>query len=617
MTGSFARSFAAVARPVGSALRRLARQLGARAAGPRTAVRITVLASAFAAFVLPVQAAWAAKASYQVKIEAPRAIRKLLEQHLDLARFAKRSDIGAEQLDYLITAAPQQVRNLVETEGYFTPVVRTDAQTESGKRVIVVSVDPGRRTTIGSVKLNFSGPVTSEDPDQEAATRKAFSLASGAPFSQSGWADAKNASLSALKARRYLAARIARSQARIDPTTRIADLSVSYDSGPTFTIGKVEASGLQRYPTKIVANVNPLHEGEIYSAARILELQRQVQSTPYFASVAVDVAADPSKPLDAPVHVKVSEYQYNSIRTGVGYSSDLGAHVQGQYSYLNVFDRAWAFTVSGRLEQDEQYGSLQLSMPPDARAWTNSFLTSYTRTDVENTNIDSIVVGVQRTRTSQTIDYSYSLRFYDDRLSQNVGPPSTARALMPAWGWTRRNVDDPIFPRSGNLFGAELGVAVKGLVTDQTFARGYVHGRQYFPVGKQDLILLRAELGGVFTSGSASGIPASLLFRAGGASSVRGYSYESLGTNVAGSVLPAKYLMTGGAEYQHWFSHDWGAAVFYDVGTATDTWADKVFYQGVGVGARWRSPVGPVNVDVAYGLRNHSFRPYLTLGIAF
>jgi translocation and assembly module TamA len=57
--------------------------------------------------------------------------------------------------------------------------------------------------------------------------------------------------------------------------------------------------------------------------------------------------------------------------------------------------------------------------------------------------------------------------------------------------------------------------------------------------------------------------------------------------------------------------------VFYDIGAATDTWGERVFYPGAGVGARWRSPVGPINVDLAYGVCNHSVRPYLTLGIAF
>ena len=125
---------------------------------------------------------------------------------------------------------------------------------------------------------------------------------------------------------------------------------------------------------------------------------------------------------------------------------------------------------------------------------------------------------------------------------------------MPAWSWTRRNTDDPLFPRRGNLIHVEAGFAVKGVLTDQTFIRGYARGQQYLPIGKEDLVLIRAELGGVFTSGSSSGIPASLLFRAGGSNSVRGYGYQSIGNNVDGSVLPTKYLVTASAEYQHWFT---------------------------------------------------------------
>jgi translocation and assembly module TamA len=155
------------------------------------------------------------------------------------------------------------------------------------------------------------------------------------------------------------------------------------------------------------------------------------------------------------------------------------------------------------------------------------------------------------------------------------------------------------------------------VLTDQTFIRGYARGQQYLPIGKDDIVVIRAELGGVFTSGSSSGVPASLLFRAGGSNSVRGYGFQSIGNNVDGSILPTKYLVTGATEYQHWFSHNWGAAAFFDIGTATDTWGEKVFYPGVGLGVRWRSPVGPVNVDLAYGIRNRSVRPYLTLGIAF
>ncbi|KVM78048.1 hypothetical protein WJ61_06420 [Burkholderia ubonensis] len=585
---------------------------GARRGDAGAARAARILAGCLAAL-----AALPAWAKYDVEIDAPRAIRKLLKSHLDIARFGKRDDVSDDQFDFLVTATPQQVRDLTATEGYFSPVVRTDVRTRDGKRSVQIAVDPGPQTVVSSVDLTFNGPVGSEDPKQEAATRFAFSLKTGEPFTQAGWDAAKGAALRQLQSRRYLGAKITASEARVDPRTQRATLAVTFDSGPTFTIGKVDVEGVRRYPEKIVTNVNPLSEGEIYDVQRITELQRQLQNTPYYASVAIDVGNDTEKPDQTPVHVKVSEYPYNSVRGGVGYATDTGPHIQGAYTYLDTFGAAWPLTVSGRLDQIQQYGQVQLSMPPGPRAWTNSVLASYTNTDVSDTRIYSARVGVQRTRTGQYIDYAYSLMFYQDRLKQNGAGPTMSRALVPQWAWTRRNVDDPLFPRSGNLIHAEAGFAIKNVLTDQTFIRGYARGQQYVPIGKRDLFVFRAELGGVFTSGSSTGVPASLLFRAGGSNSVRGYGYQSIGNSVAGSVLPTKYLTTGTAEYQHWFNRDWGAATFFDVGTATDAWGEKVFYKGVGIGARWRSPVGPINVDLAYGLRNHSVRPYLTLGVAF
>lgn len=559
-----------------------------------------------------------ARTYYDVDIDVePRELRKLLQAHLDIARFSTRKDVSEDQFEFLVTATPQQVRDLASTDGFFSPVVRTDVQTVDGKKRVKVSVDAGQRTTISSIELTFRGPVLTEDQAQENAARFAFSLHEGDAFTQSGWDDAKSASLRSLQSRRYLGAKIARSEARVDPLKHDAQLSVTFDSGPTFTIGKLDVSGTRRYPAWIVDNVSPLKEGEIYDVSRVTEFQRQLQNTPYYASVAIDVDDNTQKPNETPMHVKVSEYPYNNFRGGVGYSTDTGAHVQGGYTYLDTFGKAWPFQMQGRVDQIQKYGQVQLSMPPGPRAWTNSVLASYTTTDVSDTTIYSARAGVQRTRTSQNIDYAYSLMFYDDRLTQNVGGATRAHALVPSWSWTRRNVDDPLFPRSGNLIRVEAGFAVKGAGSDQTFMRGYARGQQYLPIGRDDLMLFRAELGGVFTSGSSSEIPASLLFRAGGSNSVRGYGFESLGNNVAGSILPTKYLVTGSAEYQHWFTHDWGGAAFFDVGTATDTWGEKQFDPGAGVGARWRSPVGPVNVDLAYGFRNHSVRPYLTLGIAF
>lgn len=155
---------------------------GAARGGRRSASRAarTALAGCVAAF-----AALPAYAKYDVEIEAPREIRKLLERHLDIARFAKRDDISDDQFEFLVTATPQQVRDLAATDGYFSPVVRTDVRSHDGKRSVTIAVDPGQLTVVSSVELTLKGPVESEDPKQAAATRFAFSLKDGDPFTQS------------------------------------------------------------------------------------------------------------------------------------------------------------------------------------------------------------------------------------------------------------------------------------------------------------------------------------------------------------------------------------------------------------------------------------------------
>jgi translocation and assembly module TamA len=57
--------------------------------------------------------------------------------------------------------------------------------------------------------------------------------------------------------------------------------------------------------------------------------------------------------------------------------------------------------------------------------------------------------------------------------------------------------------------------------------------------------------------------------------------------------------------------------VFWDTGTATDNWAERRWYNGVGVGVRWKSPVGPIQLDLGYGIQEKQFRPSVSLGIAF
>ncbi|WP_306626081.1 autotransporter assembly complex protein TamA [Massilia scottii] len=570
-------------------------------------------------------AAWAG-AAYEVELAAPAPLKELLSEHLDLVRYRDRDDINPQLLAFMIDAAPAQVRQLAATEGYFSPRTSVTRERRGATDTINLTVQPGPRTLVASVDLAVRGPAAERSPDQVARLHRHWSLPPGTPFRQPAWADAKQDALRTLRQRRYAAARIAGSRAAINADEHQARLHVTYDSGPPFTFGAVTVSGAVRYPETIVANVNPLRVGEQYSAARLIEFQRQLLRLPYYSNVVIDMERDPAAAQGAPVHVRVSEFPLQRIRGGIGYTTDTGASVSARHSHNSVLRPALVLDTELIVEQRRQLGRLELALAPRPGGFVDSARLSAERTRLEGIDQRSRRAGVQRARHGERRDTLYALTYYRDRLERlNQAPlpadviiePGDHQASVASVEKTWRQVDDLVFPRSGYVMSAHAGAALKGLLTDQSFVRGYLRVQAYRPLRPRDLVLLRAELGLLATKGGNGAIPASLLFRGGGTDSVRGYAYQSIGNLREGTVYPARSLLTASAEYQYWFRPSWGAALFYDTGMAADRWRERSWFHGAGAGVRWRTPVGRVRADLAYGFRDRQLRPHLSLGVAF
>ena len=567
-----------------------------------------------------------AQAAYRTVIDAPAPLKALLTDFLDLVRYQERADMSEEQLNFMIATASEQVARLAATEGYFSTKTTVSLEKDTARPVVHLKVEPGKRTMVEKLSLDISGAVTSQSPAQAEEMRRGWSLRSGEPFRQADWATAKQEALDVLTRRRYPAARLIDSQARVDADASAATLSASYDSGPLFTLGAVRVNGTRRYPESIVRNVSPLHVGEQYSVDRLLEFQRQVLRTPYFSNVVIDIDRNPDNATAALVNVEVTEFPTQRIRGGAGYTTDTGVHLEGLYSNADMFGRAYVLDAQLRLEQRRQFGTLTLSKPPNADGFVDSVHVSTDRTTLAGVDLRSRRLGVRRAQESERTRTAYTVEYYSDRLTQldgavlpadTVVEPGTHQAVVLGVERTLRRVDSLVFPREGTILTGQAGVAFKGILTDQTFLRAYGRATRYLPIAKRDVVILRAELGTVISKGGNSAIPASLLFRAGGTDSVRGYGYQTIGNVRGGTVYPTRFLATGSAEYQHWLSEQWGAAVFYDVGTAADCWREKSLFHAVGAGARFRSPVGTVNADLAYGIQSRTIRPHLSLGVAF
>lgn len=575
----------------------------------------TPAAALLAGCVLSV-ACTAARAAYEVRIEAPRPLRDLLERHLDLARYQDRKDITDDQLQYMVETIGEQVTKLTATEGYFVPKATAQLEGPPERRTVRVKVEAGPRTTIDSVALDFTGAIAQEPKRIDALEEGLGPAAGGAippvrlgqgqgrqpgrPAEQALLRGQADGIAGARRPRREQGRSVGRLRQR-----------AGLHAGAAGCAGPVALSAQHHRPCESA------HRGRGLFGRPAAGAGRAIQGQPYFANAIVDLGDDPKNPVAAPVRVRVREYPPNRITSGVGYSTDTGAQVEGRYQYLNLFDKAWVLDTQARIEQRRQYLFGSVTLPPDGKRYVNSLYGSLDRTNLSGTDTRSYRSGFKQTRVRGIYETSFTIDFYYDDLRPDGAARELSKALVPGFAWTRRDVDDPLFPRRGNILTTQIGAAVKGLLTDQSFVRSYSRIRQYVPVGQRDIFVARAELGAVLTAGAADGVPATLRFRTGGTQSIRGYDFQSIGNDVNGSTLPTKFLVTGGVEYQRWFLPQWGAAVFWDTGTATDNWTQRRWFNGVGVGVRWKSPVGPIQLDLAYGIQQHQFRPSVALGIAF
>ncbi|MGA8879231.1 MAG: autotransporter assembly complex family protein [Azonexus sp.] len=506
------------------------------------------------------------------------------------------------------------VGEILSTEGYFSPQI----EFSEVDGVVRISVDPGPRTVIAAVDVAVDGPLAARTRQELIA---GWTLQVGQPFRQQDWNSAKQQVLSRLLAENHAGARLMDSQATIDPATREARLMARYDSGPAFRFGELRIEGLERYAPSLVERHNrSVRPGAPYREADLIALQTALQSTPQFRSVLVSIDRDTPPDADgvvtAPVTVRLSERPAHRLSFGAGISSNTGARVETVFQTADLFGQAWGLNTGLRIEQKKQTAFADIIFPPDAAQRRNSVGVMAQATDIQGLRTERIAIGGQQAWTRGEVETRLSLTWQDERLEPDGAPDSINRALVPNAAWTWRHVDDPFNTRDGIVLQGQVGAASKAILSTQNFIRLYGRFQQFFPVGERDTVTLRGEIGYTIAP-SRDGIPQEYVFRTGGTNTVRGYSFESLGVKDGSAIVGGRYMTTLSTEYTHWLDPRWGIAAFVDAGNAVDDLTDVSLAVGYGLGARWRTPAGPIAVDVAYGQRSESVQLHFSLAIPF
>jgi translocation and assembly module TamA len=571
---------------------------------------------------LAIAMAWAAPAvaqvvRYRVEVEAPEELKKILQKGLTLVHWERDPQMSAEQLRRLTDDAVREAREAAATEGWFAARVEARIDDSIEPKVVRLRVEPGERTRVGEVEIRFRGPAADDAAAKDAfkRVRQAWNLRRGEPFRQADWEAAKRAVVREMAAWRYAAASVADSRATIDPQSARASLMVDIESGPPFRFGELRVSGVRRYPESAVTNLSPIRPGDDYDRDKVLLYQRRLLETGYFASVQADIDPQPRVADASPVRVSVIEATSQHFETGLSYNTDVGLRAEIGYSNQDIFDSAWRFRSALKLDQKIQDLRLDFDSPPRPGAVWNNFFTSARQQDIQNERTREFAVGTAYNFGFERTPSAWLLSWHLEEQRVLDQQPDTRYAVYFGHRRTFRHTDDIVSPRNGYYGSLEVGGTPGEPLASRAFLRVVASGTYFFSLGRRDDVLLRAEAGGV-ASNSREGIPSTFLFRTGGDQTVRGYAFESLGVRKGDAVVGGRYLAIGSVEYTHWFAPLWGLAAFADAGNAWDG-GGYAPVLGVGAGARFRTPIGPIRIDVAYGQAEESWRLHFSVGFVF
>ena len=552
---------------------------------------------------------------------------------LSLVR-AQGRELSWRRLGYLVREAEGETREALEPFGYYSPQVLVERNASGdGDRndsfVVDITVDPGAPVRVRHTDIAIEGEGSEDYYLQQDVA--AFLPRQGDVFEHLLYEASKTRISRRLAERGYFDADFISRQVAVTRADEAADIELVWDSGPRYDMGPVN---FEQTPEAIIREsvldkVVYWEQGSYYHQGKLDRLRDSLTRLDYFA--AIDIQPRPEDAVDhqVPVDVVLTPAKRSIYSTGLSYGTDSGAGVRLGLERRYVNSRGHKALAQLDWAQRRKTLTTQYRIP--AFAWVDGWYTfSAQAADEQSDWLDNRrieFVAARNGRINRHLTATASLHALRERWSYvaangNGGtePPDYRYATYtyPSLRAEYIDADDLIYPRDGLAGTLLLRGGVEGIGTDASFAQARATTSWFRGIGEDNRLIVRGELGHTFTDELVA-MPPSLRFFAGGDRSIRGYAWREVGPRHEGPdgklyALGAKKVATASVEFERYFTEQWGAAVFVDGGSAFDSKPD--WHTGVGAGVRWRSPVGPVRLDVAHGLDDpdSSFQLYLSVG---
>nr|WP_072856579.1 BamA/TamA family outer membrane protein [Loktanella atrilutea] len=581
-----------------------------------------------------------AAVAQEVTIDAPGADDDLLGLLQDASLSRGIGDESDPQPQDYVAAARADYRRLLTAlyaAGYYSGTISIKVNGAEAASIaplaapdridsIAITVVPGPLFTFGRAEVAPLAPGT-ELPDGFAPGEDARAdvIRQAASAARTTWRD-----------QGYAKVTVADQQIVARHTEDLLDATVAIAPGPRLTFGPLTITGNEAVRTSAINRIAGLPTGEIYSPDEMTKAAQRLRETGAFDSVSLTEAEEIGPDNTLPITATIAESKPRRIGAGVEYSTVEGIRLSAYWMHRNIFggaenlrfDAAVAGLGGGTGGIDYSLGTA-LRIPAIYGADTDLTATAQiSREDEPNYLVDKFNTEVLVNRQlTDALEVQIGVGLLTAKEVTDLGTRNYTLLTAPlAATYDKRDSDTNA--KNGYYIDVET-TPFLALAGGSSGARGYLDGRVYYSFGTDDrfTVAARGQLGTVIGPDETDS-PADFLFYSGGSGTVRGQGYKSLGVDrtVNGEVVTTGGTSYAGAQLEARVGITKAISIvgFYDygyVGSSPTPLTDGADQDGVGLGVRYNTAIGPIRLDVGTPASGDdqfkSVEVYIGIGQAF
>lgn len=410
--------------------------------------------------------------------------------------------------------------------------------------------------------------------------------------------------------------------------TQSIDITYDIAEGPRVFVDRIDINGNVRTLDKVIRREMLLSEGDPFSSSKLKRSEQRIKDLGYFERVNI-TSAESGAPDRSVVNVEVAEQSTGEISIGAGFSTSDGPLGDFSIRERNLLGRGQDLRLGATISGVRQEYDISFTEPyfldRDLSAGVDIFRVRRNYQDESSFNEKNTGIALRlgfplTERLRQRVYYQLQ-----DTLIEEV--PSTAS----------KYVQEQRGERLTSLVGQELTYDVRnskltptegyfirltndiaGLGGSVRFLRNRLAGGYYLPLGAEQWVLsTTGEVGYIFGMGQKVALADRFFI---GGDTLRGFNTAGIGPRdiTTGDALGGTRYARASVEMSFPFGlpEEFGLLghAFSDVGSlgkvdiSDPNVKDKESIRlSVGTGVSWKSPFGPIRLDVALPLRKESY----------